>query len=397
MGKLIRLIAWSLYRYVTLLQNYYIKKQRKSDEFDSLPKAPYILICNHTNFSDPWFFAQYSINPIGIMVNEDALKGTNFKKFLRTKFVGLYPKKKGAVDHKATKNTIKLLKSGSSVLIFPEGQTSWDGETQPIYAGVERIVKKMKVPLILHNLRGAYLEKPWWANYERKGEVITKRKVIYPDELSKISDDDLRDIIIKYIYNNDIKNELNQELNFYGKNLASGMDRMLWKCPKCGEEDCLTTHNDSVICNSCNEEFQFNAYLKLTVPLKDKNIIDFYDWHQMQLSDCRDKLLLEDEIDIVADTNIHLVKLDDQGRVVTLDTGKLSLTNKRIQFDGADAILEFNLKDISNPVFSEVIYLIFNNEKEEYRFIIEKTALFKWVTYMREAIGYKEAFDRGYF
>lgn len=395
MGKLIREILWALYRHLTIFINHNIRGQRHDEEFDALPEAPYLLLCNHANFLDPWYFAQYSKKPLGMMVNEDAFKTSPFGLFVRTKFLGMFPKKKGASDPKAMRETIKLIKGGYSVMIFPEGQTSWDGETQPIYPGVEKIAQKMGIPIVLHNLRGHFLQHPWWADVPRKGGVVLKRKVLSAETVKSMSGEELQTQIIDYLYNNDIKNPNNNDLTYTGENLSAGMERILWLCPECGSEDQLEMKGNGVICTACKKEYEFSTELKITN--RSDKVADFYEWHQKQIELVRENLNKENGELLANDRFISLVNLDYKGRIITLDTGSLSLTPEELTFSGADGVLTFPLKDIVSPVFSEKNFLLFNIGKDEYRFVIEKSALFKWVTYLREATGYKEALERGYY
>jgi hypothetical protein len=396
MADFIRQIAWTLYRFITIFKNEKLLGQTKGDQFEDLPEAPYLLLSNHANFLDPWFFAQYSKKSIGIMVNEDAMLGAPFAVFMRRDFVGMFPKKKGASDPKAIKETIKRIKRGQSVLIFPEGQTTWDGETQPIYAGIEKIAKKMKIPIVLHNLEGNFLLNPWWAKSKRKGGIVTNRKVITTQQIEDMSVEEIRDDIISYISTNDVKNDNNLKIPFSGENLTSGMERVLWVCPECGAEDKLTPEDNSMVCSSCNCSFEFNAHLRLVAPLKEKNILDFYDWHQMQIRTVLEKLKNSDTT-LAEDEFVSLVKLDYRGRTVILDTGKLSLNSKQLTFAGADGTLEFPINEMDSPVFSQKTFLLFTHKRENFRFVIEKSPLFKWVTYLREATGYREAFERKYY
>ncbi|MBD3315340.1 MAG: hypothetical protein GF344_06105, partial [Chitinivibrionales bacterium] len=114
-------------------------------ECDPLPEPPYIMLSNHGTFFDPWLVGGWSRNPLSIMMNDDAYRsGIVSRTYLR--WIGTYGKKKGSSDYRAMKKTLSLLGAGKGVLIFPEGQTTWDGETQPIYAGIEKIVLRAKCP-----------------------------------------------------------------------------------------------------------------------------------------------------------------------------------------------------------------------------------------------------------
>ncbi|MBD3321568.1 MAG: hypothetical protein GF350_10790, partial [Chitinivibrionales bacterium] len=101
---------------------------------DRYPPPPFIVISNHNTFFDPWIIGSYCHSPFAIMCNDDAFRGPALQSWYLNS-IGAFPKKKGSSDFAAMKKTITLLKAGYPVCIFPEGQTSWDGETQLIYKG----------------------------------------------------------------------------------------------------------------------------------------------------------------------------------------------------------------------------------------------------------------------
>ena len=152
---------------------------------DPEPEAPYIVVSNHGNFFDPWMLGLYFKRAMHIMMNDDGFRsGLVTSWFLEQ--IGAYPKKKGSQDIKAIRNTISFLRSKEPVLIFPEGQTTWDGETQPIYGGIERIVKRAECSLAIIRIRGNFLSRPWWAKGARKGRISITRTVIPAEKIAQV-------------------------------------------------------------------------------------------------------------------------------------------------------------------------------------------------------------------
>ena len=65
------------------------------------------------------------------------------------------------IDRDATgiggmKITLKRLKKGESVVLFPEGERSWEGELLPLMTGFTALVKRVKVPIIPIGIHGTY-------------------------------------------------------------------------------------------------------------------------------------------------------------------------------------------------------------------------------------------------
>jgi 1-acyl-sn-glycerol-3-phosphate acyltransferase len=54
------------------------------------------------------------------------------------------------------KETLKRLKAGEGVLLFPEGSRTWDGEMMPLMPGFAALARRCRVPLVPVAIVGAY-------------------------------------------------------------------------------------------------------------------------------------------------------------------------------------------------------------------------------------------------
>ncbi len=54
------------------------------------------------------------------------------------------------------KETLKKLKKGESVVLFPEGERSFDGELLPLMTGFTALVKRVKVPIVPIGIHGTH-------------------------------------------------------------------------------------------------------------------------------------------------------------------------------------------------------------------------------------------------
>jgi len=159
---------------------------------DELPSPPFIMVANHANFFDPWIVAHLSKKPVSIMMNDDGFKSSPVQQWY-LKNIGAFPKKKGMSDVNAIKKSISEIKSGYPLLIFPEGQTSWDGETQPIFAGIEKMAKKLSLPIVAFRIEGNFIARPWWADFDRKGQISVCIKQISAEFVKNKTPDEIRD------------------------------------------------------------------------------------------------------------------------------------------------------------------------------------------------------------
>lgn len=369
-------------------------------ESDPVPRPPFIMVSNHGTFFDPWIIGHYSKYPISIMMNEDAYSASPFVHWFLNN-IGTYPKKKGASDYKAMKNTLRFLRQGFPVLIFPEGQTTWDGETQPIYTGIEKILKKSKAALVMTKVDGNFISKPWWAATYRKGRVRILRKVILPDKIRNISEDELRTLIIDHIRSNDIKNKINQKVGFTGDNLAKGLEMFVWICKNCNSEDTLYTNKNTISCSNCNSSWTIDALCSFKPAQSDiTKIGDLYDWSLWHKIKVREKIKNAGKDDILTESDgVVYCSLTKKGTYDHIADGRLALTKETFSFFGTkdiDQSFEIPVSDISVYVFQRKNIFECRDSKKSYLFRFTEKSLMKWVYYFRYLNGYEKFEKRGY-
>jgi 1-acyl-sn-glycerol-3-phosphate acyltransferase len=90
------------------------------------------------------------------------------------------------------KETLKRLKVGELVLIFPEGTRTHDGEVAPLKPGFIAVARRSKVPLIPVGLDGAFQAWPRTSRLPRPSRLaVVVGPPIQPDEVAAMTDEDL--------------------------------------------------------------------------------------------------------------------------------------------------------------------------------------------------------------
>lgn len=367
---------------------------------DPVPKPPFIMISNHGTFFDPWIIGQYSPYPMSIMMNEDGFRAGAVTRWYLDN-IGAFPKKKGTSDYKAMKITIRLLQKRYPVLIFSEGQVTWDGETQPIFTGIEKIIKHTKVSLVMMRIIGSFLSKPWWADTYRKGKVRILGKVLDPETINGLSEHELLIKMKDFIYNNDIKDKENLHTQFTGKNLAIGLERFVWICKNCKKEDTLVTRGDHISCSACNYSWSVDTHLRLKPLQVDTAAIgdlhDYAKWHKEIVMDTIGSAASHDTL--TESKNVILCTINREGKSTQLATGTLSLTKESLTFtpdvDSSYTIL-LSVPEIQSYVFQRKDVFECSCEEKSYRFRFQGHSPMKWVFYLRYLNGYEEYEQRGY-
>jgi len=391
--KIWRKFFWTLNRSLVPFVVYKKSGSFLKIEGDKLPQAPFILLANHANFLDPWIVAYSSPTPVSIMMNEEGFNSPAFTRWY-LKNIGAFPKKKGMSDIGAMKKSISEIKAGYPLLVFPEGQTSWDGQTQPIYPGMEKMAQKMQIPIVVSRIEGNFLAHPWWADFGRKGQITLYRKTISAERVKETPSDALRDEIINFIKHNDIQKSGAKK--FFGQNISAGMQNLLWICPHCLKSDALSFKDDSAICAKCKTEYKFNANLYLEK--SEKNIGNLFDWVKFQKNFARSAIDDSNQKEILCESEkVHLIQNDNTGRITTLDIGKLEISKEKLMFFGDSATIEIKIDDIAAPVFQQKNIVQLEYPKGELKLMFSHGAMMKALCFLRELTGWREIEATGYF
>ncbi len=102
-----------------------------------------------------------------------------------------------AIDREGTgleglKETLKRLKRGEIVLLFPEGTRTPDGEVHPIKPGFCAVARRAGVPILPVAIDGAWNAWPRQQKFPRRAVVhVQFGDLIEPAEIQRLSDDEL--------------------------------------------------------------------------------------------------------------------------------------------------------------------------------------------------------------
>jgi 1-acyl-sn-glycerol-3-phosphate acyltransferase len=90
------------------------------------------------------------------------------------------------------KETLRRLKRGEMVAMFPEGTRTRDGELAPFLGGFVTIARRARVPLVPVGLDGAFQAWPKGTSMFRTGRIsIFCEQTIWPSDYENMTDDEL--------------------------------------------------------------------------------------------------------------------------------------------------------------------------------------------------------------
>jgi 1-acyl-sn-glycerol-3-phosphate acyltransferase len=85
-----------------------------------------------------------------------------------------YPVRRFEIDPQTMRFTLRLFSEGFGIVIYVEGERTWDGDLQPARLGVARMALQTGVPVIPCRVEGAFDAWPRWSGTpQRRGVKIT--------------------------------------------------------------------------------------------------------------------------------------------------------------------------------------------------------------------------------
>jgi len=137
---------------------------------ENVPRSgPCIVISNHQSYLDPLLL--HAVVP---RVLHAMAKSTQFA----APFMGwlishiyVFPVRRYQIDPQAVRTVLRRLEAGHGIVIYVEGERTWDGRLQPPRLGTIRLLLKAGVPVIPCRIEGSYDVWPRWHKKMRPGTV----------------------------------------------------------------------------------------------------------------------------------------------------------------------------------------------------------------------------------
>ena len=248
------------------------------------PSAPFLFMSNHTHYYDSFFVGYGQKTPMAYLstdeVSRGELRGSQIFQCVLTE--------KGTPDVRAVRDLRNLLRSGTSVCVYPEGDRTWDGETDKLLPNSIRLVRLFDAPLRIARVRGAYTTWPRWAEQMRWGKIFIEYDTIPKEEHRSMSDQELYSRLTNELYHNDTKDEEILAVPFRGENLAAGIHNLLWKCPQCGTHDSIYGRGDDIVCRECGTTWRLDAHCRYRP--ENEAGADLNDWSRWQHRQIREAI-----------------------------------------------------------------------------------------------------------
>ena len=322
-----------IYSYLKIFYNIKIDKPRGF-------KNGAIIFSNHVMKIDPLIVGVMISNPIYYIANEDISDNKYSNKLINFFFRPILKARNKNIDFRTIRYATMVSKENGIVGIFPEGKMSLTGENNKISISTIKLCKRLKKPIVVINIEGGYQSNPSWSINRRKGPIKATFKNIY-------SYDDYKDIDNEILYNkisSDLNvDNLNNDYEYKGKNLALYLERILYVCPCCKKKNTISTNGNYISCTSCGLRVEYKPNLKLIGNRDSFKLNSINSWYKYDIEEISNKIYKDNDIIYRDDCKVYILKTHKKD--VLLGMGTIYLYNDKFLFklDSQTIILEFNI------------------------------------------------------
>lgn len=338
----------------------------------------YIVLSNHVTDYDPVFVGVSFKRQMYLVGSEHIARWGFLYKLLKLFFAPIM-RPKGTVASATVLDIIRHVRKGANVCMFAEGARCWDGVTCPILPSTAKLLQSARCGLVTYKLTGGYFVSPMWSTNLRRGKISGSVVNVYTQEqLSRMSADEIYKIITTDLYEDAYARQLENPESYKGKNLAEGLENLMFICPKCKEHNTLSSKGDTVICRHCGVSFKYTDY-GFIEGINHKTVKELSDFQKgIVLKDVQNGTVYKAE-----NTELSTVKKHVETKV---SSGTFIITPCYLSCGG----YEIPLEDISDLAMHGKHALVFSVGKDYYELLTDKnTNALKFMLYFNSAKNIK--------
>ncbi len=309
------------------------------------PGGPYLILMNHNAFIDLKIASAVLYpKPYGIVATTDAMVG----KWWLMRMIGCIPTQKFVTDMGLIRDMKYALKEKKmSVLMYPEAGYSFDGRSTALPDSLGGLVKLLGVPVLMIETHGAFARDPLYNGLrQRRVKVTADVRPLLTKETIEASDAATLNEIIRGAFAFDaFAWQAATGLRITEKTRATGLERILYKCPACMAEGRMEGLGTDLTCHACGKiwHLEENGRLQATEEETEfPHIPDWYDW---------ERAAVRAELETGAyhlETPVRIGMMIDDKALYHVGNGQLTHDAEGFRLTGCDGKLDYTQKPITS-------------------------------------------------
>jgi 1-acyl-sn-glycerol-3-phosphate acyltransferase len=146
-------------------------------------EGPVLVISNHQSHFDPPLVGMASQRRMNYLARESLFRFAPFRWLIRS--LDAIPIDRDGLGLSGIKESLRRLKRGEIVVIFPEGTRTNDGEVGPFRPGFTTLAVRTKAAILPVAIEGAFAAWPRWHAFPRLGIIhVHYGQPILPEEIA---------------------------------------------------------------------------------------------------------------------------------------------------------------------------------------------------------------------
>ncbi len=180
-------LEYFLLRYVLRIMFVVCSRYRCLDRHKLPDEGAVLVCCNHQSFLDPPLVGSAFNRRLNFLARKTLFRNPLFGRIIAS--LDAIPLEQHGLGMAGLKESLRRLKRGESVVIFPEGTRSRDGEVQKLQPGFCVLARRSAVTVLPMGLDGAFDAWPRWSPLPRPGVIqLAVGDPIPPDVVSQLDD-----------------------------------------------------------------------------------------------------------------------------------------------------------------------------------------------------------------
>ena len=293
---------------------------------------PCLILMNHSSFTDMKLaYGIFYPKRFGIVTSVDAMSGI-LGKLMR--FLGCTPTHKYIADLSLIRDIEYMLKTNkTSVLMYPEAGYSFDGRATALPRKMGVLMKRLGVPVVTVITQGAFARDPLYNMLQIRNVKVSAhvKCIVTAQEVKEKTVAELDALLEEAFSFDNFAWQRDNRVAIDVPFRADGLQRILYKCPCCGEENRMEGKGIHLTCHACGKQWEMDEYGQLSAVSGETEYAHIPDWYTWQRECVRQELeegsyLLDTEVDIAVQVNLDGVCMIGSGRLVH-DLNGFHLTN----------------------------------------------------------------------
>ncbi len=310
---------------------------------------PCLVLMNHSSFIDLKIAARLLYKrPFHIVCTTDGFVG---KEWLM-RIIGCIPAKKFMTDVTLVRDMIYAVRElKSSVLMYPEASYSFDGTQTPLPESLGKCLKLLKVPVVMIRTHGAFARDPLYNNLQlRKVRVSADMEyLLSPEEIAARSVQELNDLLQEKFSFDHFRWQQENYVRIKEPFRADGLNRMLYKCPRCKAEGRMSGQGTEILCKQCGKAYELTEYGYLRALEGETEFTHIPDWYRWERECVRQELLSGT---YQLETPVAICMMVNTKKIYQVGEGVLTHSREGFHLTGCEGKLDY----VQKPLASYSLY-----------------------------------------